>query len=212
MHRSLFVAACHSSDPRLRAMTGALAAGGGEVDVVCFRDTGESPSAASGGVRFLRLPIRRAGGSVPRLLFEEAAFFVLAFVASSVLAIRRRYDLFHSRGTPDLLVFAGILHRLRGARVEIDLPEPAPELARDRHGLAIDSPFVRALGWMETFSIGCADVALTKSEEARRAIAARGVDPARVRVAGASAAPFALTGPPHASLEPRIGAGRDETA
>ncbi len=132
---SLLVVAVHASaDARTRLMAEALAAAGGHVDVLSFRDTDEKPSEIIAGVRYIRLPVRRAGGNVYRRLFEEASFSLFAFFFASVLACRRRYALFHSRGTPDLLVFCGILPRLLGARVVIDLPEPAPELGELTRG------------------------------------------------------------------------------
>jgi glycosyltransferase involved in cell wall biosynthesis len=180
---SLFVVGVHaSSDARTRSMAESLAAEGGRVDVLSFRDTLEKPEETIAGVRYIRLPVRRAGGSLYRRLFEEAAFSLFAFFFACVLSCRRRYALFHARGTPDLLVLCGILSRLLGARVVIDLPEPAPETARAEHGLAPGSRVVRALRWMEAFAIGCADVATTSSEGFRRALVERGADPGKIRV------------------------------
>ncbi|MFH1679723.1 MAG: glycosyltransferase, partial [Candidatus Eisenbacteria bacterium] len=185
--RALFVAFSGGPrDGRLRWEAEALAASGAVVDVLCLREKGEKAVEVVRGARYIRLPVRRPRGGLVRDALGQLAFFLLAFAAASVLAIRRRYGLLHAHGAPDLLVLCGFLHRLRGTRVLLDLGVPSPERHRAMFGAAVRPSLVRVLEGAEAFSIGCADRVLTGSEEFRRALIGRRIDPSKVVVSAAT--------------------------
>jgi glycosyltransferase involved in cell wall biosynthesis len=177
------------------------------VDVLCLRAFDEKESEVSGGVRYIRLPVRRdASGSLGREIFERIGFFLLAFLVSSVLATRRRYEWFEAHGTAAPLVLCGLLHRLRGARILLDAGDPAPETHASRRGLRWDSRQVRVLRWGEAFSMACADRILTTTDVFRRGLIERGAAPSKLDVLPDSAdeAPRAEdAGEPRAEPEAR---------
>lgn len=169
-------------DPRVRREAEALSAGGTRVDVVCLRNEGEARAETVGGVRYLRLPIRRKRGGMARYLFEYGSFLLLAFVVASFLAARRRYDVFQAHNMPDLLVLCGLAHRLRGARVVLDLHDLVPEVYIAKFGLGRESKLIRTLTWIESFSIARADAAITTSEAFRRTLIERGIDAGKIHL------------------------------
>ena len=63
-----------------------------------------------------------------RYLFEYGMFFCQAAMKVSVLHCRRRYRFVQVNTMPDFLVFAATIPKLLGAKVVLDLHEPAPEL------------------------------------------------------------------------------------
>ena len=96
-----------------------LTARGLEVDVVCPASpvSDDEVNNSATGLRIYRIPIRHRRGSAIRYVLEFAAFLVAAFGIASVLGVRRRYAAVHVDNLPDLLVFAGAVPRLRGARL-----------------------------------------------------------------------------------------------
>lgn len=169
-------------DPRVRREAEALAAAGAAVDVVCLRNEGEPRAEIVGGVRYIRLPIRRKRGGMVRYLFEYGSFFLLAFFVSWGLALRRRYDLFQAHNMPDLLILCGLPHRPRGTRLILDLHDLVPEVYIAKFGLAESSCPIRFLKWSEKFSVARADLAITTSEAFRRTLIGRGVAEEKVRI------------------------------
>jgi glycosyltransferase involved in cell wall biosynthesis len=163
-------------DPRVAREAEALAARGTRVDVLCLRDRGQRVSEVVHGVRYLRLPIRRRRGGKARYFFEYAAFFFLGFAASTVLALRRRYDIFQAHNFPDVLVFCGIAHQMRGAKIVLDLHDLMPELFMAKFGLAPTSLPARLLRFQERLSYDFADLAITTSLAFERALLERSRD------------------------------------
>lgn len=169
-------------DPRVRREAEALAAAGARVDVICLRNEGEPARETVGGVRYVRLPIRRKRGGTARYLFEYGSFFLLAFLLSSLLALRRRYDVFQAHNMPDILVLCCVVHRLRGARVVLDLHDLVPEVYIAKYGLCAESKLIRALTRIESFSIARADAAITTSEAFRRTLVERGLPESKIHL------------------------------
>ena len=101
-------------------------------------------------------------------LFEYGAFSLLAFFVASWFAVKRKYDIFHAHNMPDTLVFCGLIHRLRGARIILDLHDLVPEVYIAKYDLKPDSWIVKVLCGVEAFCVGCADLAITTRGDVRR--------------------------------------------
>jgi glycosyltransferase involved in cell wall biosynthesis len=169
-------------DPRVAREAEALAARGARVDVICLRKPGEAPDETVHGVRYLRLPIRRRRGGKLRYLFEYSAFFALAFAVSCALALRRRYDVFQAHNFPDFLVFCGLPHRLRGAKVVLDLHDLMPELFVAKFDLRPGSAPVRFLELQEKLSFGFCRLAITTSLAFQRRLLERSRDARKLHI------------------------------
>lgn len=169
-------------DPRIRREAEALAADDANVDVICLRNTGEPREERVNGVRYLRMPIRRKRGGIVRYLFEYGAFSLLAFFVASYLAVRRRYDVFHAHNMPDTLVLCGLIHRLRGTRIILDLHDLVPEVYIAKYDLHRNSWIIRLLCGVESFCVSCADLAITTSIAFRDAMVERGIDGGKIRI------------------------------
>jgi glycosyltransferase involved in cell wall biosynthesis len=152
------------------------------VDVICLRKAGEAPDETVNGVRYLRLPIRRRRGGKLRYLFEYSAFFALAFAVSCALALRRRYGIFQAHNFPDFLVFCGIPHRLRGAKVVLDLHDLMPELFLTKFALRPGSPSVRFLELQEKLAFSFCRLAITTSLAFRRRLLERSHDARKLHI------------------------------
>jgi glycosyltransferase involved in cell wall biosynthesis len=169
-------------DPRVVRQAEALAARGARVDVICLRKEGETANEVVRGVRYSRLPIRRRRGGKLRYFFEYSAFFFLAFFVSSLLALRHRYDIFQAHNLPDPLIFCGALHRLRGAKLVLDLHDPMPELFTTKFHLGEGSLAVRFLEFQEKLSIGFSHLAIVPTLAFERTLVGRSRDESKLNV------------------------------
>lgn len=161
----------------------ALVDQGYEVDVICLRNRGEAARAEDDGVQIYRLPVRRhkGYGFVVQLL-EYLAFLVLAAVRVTVLHARRRYGTVQIHNLPDFLVFAGLVPKLTGARLILDLHDLMPEFFAAKFETDMQSWPVRLVIWQEQLSCWFADHVITVTESWRKTLIERGVAAGKVSV------------------------------
>src|SRR5678810_277782 len=137
----------YPSDPRPRRAAEALADAGMAVDLICLRESPEDPKTGSlGGVEIRRVPISRRRGGILGYLYQYLAFLL---VSSSIIIsrsiFRRRYDLVYVHNMPDFLVLSGLVPKLFGAKVILDLHDPMPELMQTIFSLPPTANGVRLL-------------------------------------------------------------------
>jgi glycosyltransferase involved in cell wall biosynthesis len=170
-------------EPRVQREAAAAVAAGYEVDVICLRHPGEPQRELVEGVRVHRLPVRheRRRGPV-RMALEYLAFLLLATAKVAQLDAARRYPLVHVSNPPDLLVLAGLVAKLRGARVILDVHDLTPDLFEWRFGtsgggrlarrllLAQERLALRLADRVMTVHGSCADVLADRGSHSRQAI------------------------------------------
>ena len=169
----------YPADPRVRREAGALIAAGHHVEIVCLREPGQARRETIGGVDVTRLPVRHHRRGIIRYLWEYGAFFVLASITATARSIVRPFDVVQVNTMPDVLVFAALGPRRRGAAVLLDLHELMPELYASKFGVGLDHPLPRFLGWVEQRAIEFADHALAVSTPCLEQYVARGAAPER---------------------------------
>lgn len=178
----MVVYAHYPEDPRVRREAEALARHGFRVTVVCLRKPEESADEEVAGVRVVRLPLRRRRGGLLSYGYQFLAFFLLASRAVRRLRARDEAEIVHVHSLPDILVFAALPARLRGARLVLDLHEVMPELVAARlgsFGRPLLVPLVRGL---ETLSCLVAHRTITVSDSIARLLSGRGVPRERITV------------------------------
>ncbi len=163
-------------ETRVERQARALVAEGFDVDVLCLREVGEPATALVDGVRVYRLPVRRRRAGITAQLAEYLAFFVLALGAVAWLHRRRHYAVVQVHNLPDFLVFAGVVPRLRGARLILDLHDLMPEFFASRVGTAARARLAtRLLRLQERWSCRFADHVVTVTDSWRQVLVDRGV-------------------------------------
>jgi glycosyltransferase involved in cell wall biosynthesis len=83
---------------------------------------------------------------------------------------------------PDILVFAALPAKLRGARVIIDLHDPMPELMTAIYNLRPEHGMVRMLRRFERWSLAFADLAFTPNITFKRLFVSRGCPEAKMQI------------------------------
>src|SRR5213083_1176722 len=169
---------CYLTDARIRREAEALAGNGVEVHVVSLmeeiRASKEPREAIHNGVHIHRLHIRRERGNFLRYLFEYFMTGLLGGLKLAQLNFRSRLDVVHVHNMPDILVLAGIIPRLLGSKLVLDVHDPMPELYMSwNHGPR--SLVVRLLRLQEKFSCWMADLVISVNETMRENLCSKGV-------------------------------------
>jgi glycosyltransferase involved in cell wall biosynthesis len=158
---------------------------GFDVDVVAMTSPGEeADERAADGSRIYRLPVPRARGTGAGVVVREYLGFSTR-AAGRVAALHRMrpYGVVHVHNPPDFLLAAGLVPRLRGARLVLDIHDFAPELFAMRFGARRGGRAAeRALWRIEALATRFADRVVTVHEPYRRLLVARGVPEQKILV------------------------------
>jgi glycosyltransferase involved in cell wall biosynthesis len=164
----------YPDDPRPRRAAEALASEGMEVDLICLAEkNGEPRREVLNGVAIRRLPVTRNRGSFLRYGFEYIAFLLASAAVLAKRTLVRRYDLVYVHNMPDILVLCGLIPKLLGAKVILDLHDPMPELMMTIFRLRPEALAVRFIRWLEKWSIAIADSVVTVNQACARLFTSR---------------------------------------
>ena len=167
-------------EPRVQREARAAAEAGCEVTVLCLRGPGESAHEKIDGVRVQRTAIaHERGAGIRRILFEYLAFCLVAFWWLSVRALRDRFDIVHFHNPPDFLIFAGIVARLRGTQLILDVHDLSSHMFRVR----VTGRAGQVVSWLlvmvERLACRMASRVITVHEPYRQELIAHGSRPGR---------------------------------
>lgn len=152
----------YASDPRPRRESEALRRAGAAVDVICLRkNSSEAAFENINGVNVFRIPLKRRRAGKLVYILQYACFLAASFFLLSLWSFKKRYKLIHVHNMPDFLVFSGLVPRLGGAKIILDLHDPMPELFQSIYGLRENHLVVAWLKQMEKRSIAFADFVIT---------------------------------------------------
>ncbi len=156
------------SDPRPRRAAEALLDAGMSVDFVCLADEGFPRRESTGRLNIRRVAIKHRRGGPLSYAYQYSAFILASTVLCAIGTLRRHYDLVYVHNMPDVLVFSAVVPKALGAKVILDQHDPMPELMTTIFKLRKDSFAVRAMQYLEKWSIGCADLVLTVNMACKR--------------------------------------------
>jgi glycosyltransferase involved in cell wall biosynthesis len=156
---------------------------GYEVDVICLKRSNDSSTEKINGVGIYRLPVSRhkKSGRIVQLI-EYLFFFILSSLKLISLYFEKRYDCIQVHNLPDFLVFVGIIPKLFGARVILDIHDLMPEFYAASINGNLSSLPVRLIIWEEQISCRFADHVICVTENARQALTDRGVPPDKISI------------------------------
>ena len=206
-------------DSRIQRQARALAERGDQVDLVCLSPPGELRVGA-GIIRVHGVPLAKAAGGASSYLSGYGRFFLGALRKVTTLERTRRFDVVEAHNMPDMLTFCGLVPKLRGAKVILNVHDTFPELFATRFERAGSHPAVRLVTVQERVSAAFADSVICVTSEAGDRLNERGVGNGRTtivmntpdeRVFGPQRAPvrWPTDGPLraiyHGGLAPRFG-------
>lgn len=162
----------YAIDPRVKRAARTLAENGGQVDVFAVSDSAAPEVSQNGELPRIRLlHMRKKQTGITRHALEYGLFFAWAFALVSFLHVRRRYDVVYVHNMPNFLVFIGLLPKLGGAKVILDVHDPAAELLADIRGRELGRLTRRIVDAEERASIAFCDALITVNESMRRRLA-----------------------------------------
>ena len=155
-------------DPRVKRAVDALVERGHRVDVFAAASDGIKPAADSENLRVYRLRMRKQRTAATRYAFEYSGFFAWSFILLSIFHVRRRYRVVYVHNLPNFLVFAGLIPKLTGARIILDVHDPAAELLACIRGRELPRWLRYLTNAEERVSLWFAAAVITVNESMRR--------------------------------------------
>lgn len=124
-----------SSDPRIRRESEALVEQGSEVNFLVLAEGNNSKTYKMNGVNIVELKMKKHRGKKSTSYFlPYIKFLGLAFWHCSRLFLKGQVDVVHVHNMPNFLVLAGILPRLFGKKVILDIHDSVPETYAGKFG------------------------------------------------------------------------------
>lgn len=152
----------YRTDPRVIRAAEAATEAGFEVDVLVLKRNNEPRLEQIRGVNVVHLnQTRYRGGGVVAYVLAYVRFFLRSFFAAAALRWRKKYAVVHAHNMPDFIVFCGLIPKLFGARLILDIHDPMPNTFASKYGKGDKGLIYRLLLWQEKLSAAFADRVLT---------------------------------------------------
>lgn len=164
----------YEHDYRVRRYAEALKNSENRVDAFALRVKGKEGEHELSGVNICH--IRERGFQERKrldYLFGILGFFIKGSIVLALKQLKHRYKLIHIHSVPDFLVFMGVVPKLLGARVILDIHDILPEFYCQKFGKKWDSLFAKALLLVEKASVRFADHVIVANDLWRQKIVAR---------------------------------------
>ena len=151
-------------DVRPRREAEALINNGYEVDIICLRLPDQTKFENIFGVNTYRVNISKSKSSRRKYIFLYASFFIRSFFLLNRLFLKNTYDVIHVHNMPDFLVFLGVIPKLFGTKIILDLHDPTPEMLMTKFSGGEENKLTKLLLWQEKISIRFAHTVITTNK------------------------------------------------
>lgn len=169
-------------DVRPRREAEALINAGFEVDIICLRLPDQNKFETIYGVNTYRINISKSRSSKSKYILLYAGFFIHSFILINKLFMKKRYSVIHVHNMPDFLVFLGIIPKLFGSKVILDLHDPTPEMLVTKYAESKDSLLSKLLKWQEKVSIRFSHKVITTNKSFLDKFISRGCPPDKISI------------------------------
>ena len=169
-------------DPRVRREAECLVAEGYAVDVFALRNKGKDKVYNLNGVNVLTLLLIKKRTNPGRYIFESMFFFVWSFVLVTWRMLHQRYSVIQVHTVPDFLIFVGLIPKLLGSKVILDMHEVMPELYRSKYVISERHWMIGLLKWIESASIHFANHVIVVTQPIKDLLETRGFPPEKMSV------------------------------
>lgn len=171
------------SDARPRREAEALTRRGDQVDFIALGEKDRPAIEIVQGVRVFRVKqLRYRGGGGLSYGLAYLRFLWAATLKLLRLFRKERYDFVYVHTMPDLLVLVGLIPKLFGARIVLNIHDMMPELYMSKFGISEKHPLIRILAFQEQFSIRLADKVICVHNPHRDVLCRRGAPSGKITV------------------------------
>ncbi len=166
--------AYYSQDARVPKEAEALTQQGMRVDCFCLRERGRARLEVVNGVNVYHLPLSKYRGySTLKYTSAYILFFVLVFFSVTKFYFKRRYDVIQFHTLPDFIIFSGIIPKICGAKLLLDMHEIMPEFYMSKFRVGMSHPLIKLLKLLEKISIRFAHAVIVINEPIKRLLLTR---------------------------------------
>jgi glycosyltransferase involved in cell wall biosynthesis len=171
------------SDARPRREAETLVRRGDQVDFIALGERDRPPIETVEGVTVYRVrQLRYRGGGFLSYGFSYFRFLCAATIKLLRLFSKGRYDVVYVHSMPDLLVLVGVIPKLLGARIVLNIHDMMPEMYLSKFQISEKHPLIRLLAFEEQFSIRLADKVICVHHPHRDVLCRRGAPKAKITV------------------------------
>jgi len=161
-------------DSRVCREAESLVQQGMRVDCICLREKGYARSDVVNGVNIYRLPLfKYRGYSTFKYMLAYILFFLLVFLTVTKFYFKRRYDVIQFHTLPDFIIFAGIIPKIFGAKLVLDMHEIMPEFYMSKFNVSRSHSLIKVLILLEKISVHFADAVIVINEPIKRLLLQR---------------------------------------
>jgi glycosyltransferase involved in cell wall biosynthesis len=161
-------------DARVRREAETLASQGFRVRCLTTRNGAKREGFVLNGVEVRELGVQKYRGKSTRsYVFSYLRFLAVSSAACLRLLVRGELDVVHIHNLPDFLVFAGLLPRLAGCKVVLDVHDSVPETFASK--FSGRSAIQKVLCFEEWLSARVAHKVICVNQPQRDALVARGI-------------------------------------
>jgi glycosyltransferase involved in cell wall biosynthesis len=148
----------YEQDNRVRRYAETLTKRGNQVDVISLRKNGQKTTGELHNVKITRIQKRviNEKGKIS-YLFRLLNFFCRSFIFLGYKHLKNPYDLVHIHTVPDFLVFAGLIPKIKGAKIILDIHDILPEFYLSKFNAGQNSRLFKMLQALEKISIAFSD-------------------------------------------------------
>lgn len=164
----------YPDDTRVMLEAESLRDAGYQVTVICPTGLSRRPYECVAGVHAYRYPKPWELNGFVGYAWEYGYSFVMAFVVSIYVLMRRGFDAVHVHAPPDMQVLVARFYKLLGKRCVVDQHDLSPELYQARQQGAGNRRVHAALGWFERLACKTADRLIATNETQRKVQIERG--------------------------------------
>ncbi len=173
----------YPTDPRPRRAAEALVSFGMSVELICVKEgSHEAKREVVNGLDVTRVPVKRYRGSIFGYICQYSSFLFICSAIIALRSLRHRYDLIYVHNMPDFLVVSGLIPKVFGAKIILDLHDPMPELMMTIFDLPKEVKSVRLLKLLEKWSIRLADSVVTVNLACAKLFASRSCPAQKITV------------------------------
>jgi len=169
--------ASYPGDPRIRRQAEALEQAGYEVDILCrHSSSGIQPKVEKfGRVTAYRIMNAPRQESMLKYLLISTIFLFVAFFKIQPLHLKRKYSMFQAHNMPDHLVFIGIIQKILGVPLILDIHDLTVELFEEKWPGKKNLFLKSMVKFIEMVSCKFADRVITVTQTCKERLIIRGL-------------------------------------
>jgi len=168
--------ASYPGDPRIRRQAEALEKRGYKVDIICRYASSIKQKSREEFGNITAYRIMHAPSKENRISYflQSILFMAKAFIRLNLLSLKKKYSLIQAHNLPDYLIFVGILHKLFGVKLILDIHDPSVDLFEEKWPGRKNKLFKYIIKISERYSCKLSDHLITVTNMCKEKLVERG--------------------------------------